>query len=137
MQKTEITVAAAWVVERLSGLGAPVFWEEAPGEAPPPYCVFMVGSLGQDVVVQGDRICSRFDLVCRVISKGADPTPIEGLAELMDNRLEGRSGPVTGGDVFQCRRLRPLAYFERTDLGETYCHLGGTYRLTVRREADA
>ncbi len=107
---------------------------QAPSEATFPLIIFARIS-GRDLRGVGSaRILANELYEVKAINRGTTVgfAALRAIGDRIDALLNGASGAVADGQILACVRENALSYLE-TDADQIYCHLGGIYRIYIRR----
>ena len=137
---SEILVASEFIYQKLTSdsiiaslVGNRVYYGQGGSESSFPFILYYVYIPREDVVtVSGIRIMAEMDFVVKAITNETSIKTISDIDERVDQILHRASGTVSNGVVESCVRVNPFAYNESSD-GITYRHVGGVYRMQIRR----
>lgn len=131
---SEVLVASRWLYDTLQDVAPGGAWSDvAPPHVKDPYIVFSMTDANDVRVVDGIRVLTDALYTVKAVAETETYAGLETYASQIDTALHNASSVVTDGLIVWCVRERPVAYSETTD-GLTYKHLGGMYRLQVRKE---
>ena len=111
-----------------SAVSGRVYAYLAPPEAETPFVVFAFQSGTDTAGIGMARLFVSALYQVKVVGTGWSWTPLQPIADRIDDLLHASSGTTLDGYVLGCMREQPVSYVEVSD-GKVYRHLGGLYRI--------
>lgn len=117
------------ITAKLSSAEA-IYHRQAPSAAVPPYVIFD-RTAGTERATFGGEAGEGQVWIVKAICRGMNAAPAEDIDVALKARLNLAELVVGGKAVQSCRREGRIEYPEN-DGGETFHHVGGTYRVDVQ-----